>query len=159
MHKIVIIIVVLAAIGFVGSCLYLVAGVSATIPPIKKYEFSGTVDQLLSGIRKYAFADTTVTLKIIDTTGDKNTGYGIEMDIEIKSDKHILIYNLKCEKNNGDYKTDNTLIQLIGAFNKKDHNVGGYGIKGVGVSKMVNEFDTVFLTKLKRQYNMNIIDL
>ncbi|MDB5011376.1 MAG: hypothetical protein JWQ06_2165 [Mucilaginibacter sp.] len=159
MRKLIVIIICFVVIGFIGTCMYFVVGVSSTIPPIKKYEFSGSVNQLLYGINKYTSTNANVTLKITDTTGNKHDGYAIYMDIEIKSEASVIIYNLKCEKDNDDGEADKTLVQLIGAFNERNYKVGGYGINGTGVKKMVNDFELAFLMGLKQQQHMSIIPL
>ena len=96
MHKIILVITGLIVVGFVGTCIYFVGGVSATIPPIKKYEFSGSVDQLLSGIQKFALTDSDITFQITERTGNKQNGYGTYFDIKIKIDTSIMEYNLEC---------------------------------------------------------------
>ncbi len=156
MSKIIYIIPGLILIGFIGICIYFVAGVSSTFPPIKKYEFAGSVNDLLSGIKKYNADNPNVTLIITETTGNKDNGYGIYMDIEIKSVTSDIVYNLECEKNNNDGEAAKTLIQLIGAFNTKNYKIGGYGIKGTGVKNMVKDFDEGFLVKLQKQQKMSI---
>jgi hypothetical protein len=156
MSKIIYIITGLILIGFIGTCIYFVAGVSSTFPPIKKYEFTGRVNDLLSGIKKYNADNPNVTLKITDTTGNKDNGYGIYMDIEIKSVTSDIVYNLECEKNNNDGEAAKTLIQLIGAFNAKNYKTGGYGINATGVKNMVKDFDEGFLVNLQKQQKMSI---
>jgi len=111
---------------------------------------------LISGIKEYTATDPNVSLKITDTTGNKENGYGIYMDIEEKGLTDDMIYNLECEKNNDDGKPAETMIKLIGVFNTKNHNVGGYGIKGTGVKNMVKDFETGFLQNLKEQQKISI---
>jgi hypothetical protein len=156
MRKAIIIIIGLVLIGFIGTCIYFVAGVSATIPPIKKYQYSGSVNQLLSGIKEYSATNPNVSLKITDTAGNKEIGYAIYMDVEVKGLTGDILYNLKCEKSDNDVEPAQTLIQLIGVFNTKNYKIGGYGIKGIGVKSMVKDFDTGFLVDLQKQQNMSI---
>jgi len=151
MRKIILVVIGLIVVGFVGTCIYFVAGVSATIPPIKKYEFSGNVDQLLTGIQKFTSTNSGITFQITDKTGNKENGYGTYFDIKIKIDTSILEYNLECEKSSKRDDTIKTLIQLIGAHNEMNYSVGGYGINGVGVKPMVKDFEIRFLAKLKSQ--------
>jgi hypothetical protein len=156
MRKIIYIIPGLIVIGFIGTCIYFVAGVSSTFPPIKKYQFSGSVNQLLSGIKEYTSIDRNVTLKITDTTGNERNGYAIYMDVEVKGLTGDILYGLKCGKSNDDGEPATTLIQLISAFNAKDYKIGGYGIKGIGVKNMVKDFDTGFLVELQKKQKMSI---
>jgi len=156
MHKIILVITGLIVVGFVGTCIYFVGGVSATIPPIKKYEFSGSVDQLLSGIQKFALTDSDITFQITERTGNKQNGYGTYFDIKIKIDTSIMEYNLECEKSSKGKDVVKTLIQLIGAHNEMNYAVGGYGINGTGVKSMVKDFEIQFLGKLKIQQHIVI---
>lgn len=83
---------------FIGTCIYFVAGVSSTYHPIKKYQFSGSVVQLLSGLKSYSATNSNVSFRITDTTGSKENGYGIYMDVDVKSSQGDILYNLECEK-------------------------------------------------------------
>ena len=150
------IIIGLVLASIIGTCIYFVAGVSSTFPPIKEYEFSGSVDQLLAGIREYTILNPNAKLTITDTTGGKENGYGIYMDVELKKDTSLLLYNLECEKIDQNNNPPKTLIKLIGAFNKHNYKVGGYGIKGIGVKGMIDDFEIEFLMRLKRQKHMTI---
>jgi len=38
-------------ICLIGGCLYFIGGVSATFPPIRTYEYAGSIGQLSSGIK------------------------------------------------------------------------------------------------------------
>ena len=157
MRKTLIIIIGLAIVSVVGVFVYFVAGISAVYPPIKKYQFTGSVDQLLSGIRHYTSTNPNVTLKITDTTGNMTNGYAFYMDVEIKESKRVLLYNLKCEKDGDD--GSKTLIDLIGVFNERDYKTGGYSIKGIEVNNMANDFENNFLPSLKKEERMSIIAL
>jgi hypothetical protein len=156
MRKAIIVIAGLVLMGFIGTCMYFVAGVSSTFPPIKKYQFSGSVNQLLSGIKEYTAINPNVSLKITDTTGNEENGYGIYIDIVVKGLKGDILYNLKCEKSNDDGEPAKTLIHLIGVFNTKNYKIGGYGNEGTGVKDMVKDFDTGFLLDLQKQQKMSI---
>jgi len=159
MRKVSLLIVGLLIVGFAGTCMYFVAGVSAVNPPIKKYEFSGTIDHLIHEIQRYSSIDSNVTIKITDLTGDKKDGYGVYFDVKIKLDTSLIIYKLECEKSNKSTDVSKTLIKLIGAFNDKNYNVGGYGIEATGVKKMVYNFDTKFLTGLRQKQHLAITQL
>ena len=143
--------------GFIGTCIYFVGGVSATGAPIKKYKFSGSINQLLSGIKEYTTINPNVSLKITDTTGNKENGYGIYMDVKVKGSTRETLYNLECEKNNDDGEPPKTLVQLIGAFDAKNYKIGGYGIKGIGVKNMVKDFEAGFLADLRKQQKLSIM--
>lgn len=156
MAKTILVIVGIAIISFIGACIYFAAGVSYTYPPIKRYHFSGNITRLLSGIKEYTVINRNVSLNITDTTGNKKNGYKIYMDIAIQGINGDLVYSLNCEKINSNGKPADTRIQLIGVFNKKNYHIGGYSVKGIGVKEMVNNFDTGFLTGLRKKQNISI---
>lgn len=65
MRKITVIVCGLILLGFVGTCVYFVGGVSATYPPIKKYQYGASVSQFEKAFQHYVslhanFHDVTV---------------------------------------------------------------------------------------------------
>ena len=66
-----------ALICFIAIFIYFAAGVSSTYPPIRQYEYLGTTNQFIDGIRKYASTNSDAAFKITDTTGNKKNGYAI----------------------------------------------------------------------------------
>ena len=66
MRNITLLTIGLIIVCFAGTCMYFVVGVSSTSPPIKKYKYLGSIDQLIHGIQKYSSSDTNVTIKITD---------------------------------------------------------------------------------------------
>ncbi|MFS2187773.1 hypothetical protein ACCC92_13930 [Mucilaginibacter sp. Mucisp84] len=150
MRRVIIVILGLALMGFIGTCIYFVAGVSSTIPPIKKYVFFGNVNSFLLGMQKYAAADSEILFKITDTTGNKQNGYGIYMNLEIRNSNSDIEYNLKCEEKDNE-GIRSTIVKLIGIHDKNNYKLGGYGIEGIGVRQMVSDFETGFLVKLKEK--------
>jgi len=155
MRRVITIILGLALMGFIGTCVYFVVGVSSTIPPIKKYVFSGNVNSFLAGIKEYVATDSDIIFKITDRTGNEQNGYGIYMNLEIRNSTSDIEYNLKCEKKDIE-DGGNTLIKLIGVHDKNNYNVGGYGINGIGVKQMVSDFEMGFLIKLKEKEGISI---
>ncbi len=152
-----IIIAVIAAL-VIGGFIYFVAGVSSVSPPIKQYQYLGTVNQLLSGIQGYASTNPDVNFKITDTVGSRDTGYGIYMDVAIKKNGHDITYHLMCEKNEDNSTIVKTEIHLVLAFDETD-KTGGYQLNGKGVKPLVDSFDTGFLVELRNKQNINITPL
>lgn len=151
-----IIIAVIAAL-VIGGFIYFVAGVSSVTPPIKKYQYLGSVNQLLSGIQGYASTNPNVTFKITDTVGSRSNGYGIYMTIGMKKNGHDITYRLMCEgdDNNSIVKTK---VHLILAFDETA-KTGGYQLNGKGIKPLVDDFETDFLVGLKNKQNLQIIPL
>nr|WP_068886954.1 hypothetical protein [Pedobacter panaciterrae] len=85
-------------VGFISTYVYRVLSISSVYPPIKKYVYSGSANQLITGIREYVSINSNVSFKITDTVGDINTGYATRVDIEIKHQLHYITYNLQFEE-------------------------------------------------------------
>lgn len=148
-------IVVLAIL--IGCFVYFVSGVSAVSPPIKEYQYLGSVNQLIAGMQKYATTNNNVTFKITDTVGSREKGYGIYMTVGIKNNGHDITYRLMSESddNNSIVKTK---VHLILAFDETA-KTGGYQLSGKGVRPLVDSFDTSFLVDLKNKQNITISPL
>jgi hypothetical protein len=145
--KIIIPISIIGLAIIIGFFVYFVSGVSSTYPPIRKYEYNGSLNRFIIGIRKYALTNTNVKFKITDTVGDKDKGYAIYLEIETKTNQDSIEYDLKCEENNSKGNPNLTIISLVEAYNKTQ-NIGGYSKKAKGVDSVANEFELNIL-KLK----------
>ena len=142
-------------LSFVGLCIYFVGGVSATIPPIKKYIFQGNVEQFGKSLEKYASFNPNLKFKISrrDSSNKVDDG-GRDIDIEAqKSDVHIT-YALVCENVEKD-NTINTEIDLVEARDTT-HNIGGYGIKADGMKSLLDYFENDFFAGLKKNQHVII---
>lgn len=155
MQKRTIIILGLILLSFVGVWIYFAAGVSSVHSPIKKYEYLGSFDQLISGIQKYSSANPDVNYKITDTVGNRDNGYTIYMTIEMRSNRRNIMYELKCEKMKSKGEPATTEIKLVGAHDMINKTTG-YKIDDTGVKELVNYFDADFLVPLKTSQNINI---
>lgn len=154
MKKGIIIAVIVALV--IGGFIYFVAGVSSTSAPIKRYEYSGSINQFVTAIKNYASTNPNVSVKITDTVGDRKADYGIYISIDMKINKDSISYNLECEKSDG--ATNKTTIQLVEAYNKT-RITGGYIKDAKGVKPLVDDFESDFLTPLKNKQNINVIPL
>lgn len=154
MRKTILITIGVALIVFIAIFLYFVTGVSSTYAPIKQYEYSGTTDQLITVIRKYASTNSGITFEITDTTGNKKNGYATYMSIEAKN----IEYSLKCEEQNSDSNLSKTIVSLVGAYDKS-RNIGGYSTEAKGISGMIDKFDLNILKPLRNSQNIKITPL
>jgi hypothetical protein len=139
----------------IGAFVYFVSGVSATIAPIKKYQYSGSIDQLINGLRRYASANPDMTFKVTDITGDRFNGYATYMDIKMIKDRHHFEYSLKCEKKNQDNAPATTKAELVFAYDSTS-NSGGYGAGALGIKVLIDNFDKDFLVGLKNNQNITL---
>jgi hypothetical protein len=132
----------------IGGCLYFVGGVSATIPPIRTYNYAGEPAKFQSGISQLAKSDKNITYEITDTVGSEDVGFAFDTEITLKTPTRVIIYQLR-------YQADDsqTKIELIMAYDKT-HNLGGYGIKALGMNDILNVFQRSILTKLEMKENI-----
>ena len=147
----------LSILIFIGVLGYFTSGVSSVTPPIKQYQYIGTVDELISGFKKYSETHANLTFNITDTVGNQDNGYAYYMTIALMKDKHNITYRLKCEQNKGD-KTARTNVDLVLAFDETN-KTGGYQKKSKGVEPLVNNFDVNFLTPLRNSQSIKITPL
>ena len=145
------------AIG-IGLLIYFGASISSTYPPIKKYEYPSTFSQLISAIHNYASIDSAITFKITDTTGYKEDGYAIYLDIETKINRSNIEYDIKCEEHNSNDNLYKTEISLVGAIDKT-LIIGGYSKDAKGIKPLVDEFDLNVIKPLNDNQNIKIIPL
>ena len=140
---------------FIGAFVYFVSGVSETSAPIKKYQYSGSINQLINGLRRYASANPNMTFKVTDITGSRTNGYAIYTDIKMIKDQHHFEYSLKCEKNSEDSAPAITKAELVFAYDSTS-NTGGYGAGAQGIKVIIDNFDNDFLVGLKNNQNIKL---
>lgn len=127
--------------------MYFVGGVSATFPPIKIYNYNGTVQQLDHALNRYVNIDSTVKIKISrrDSSNYNDNG-DRDIVITLKSDAKIIEYGLVCDTNNG----NKTKVNLISAFTQ--YNIGGYSIKSPEVKALSTVFEKKILIPLRKHH-------
>jgi hypothetical protein len=135
-------------LGFVGTCIYFVAGVSAVLPPIKIYDYSGNMVQFLKKIKSVSDSNPNICIMNGETVGNKANGYAYEITIRLKNIDRNIEFNIKYEESDSRSASHKGIINLIGAFDLT-HNLGGYGIDGKGVKDLVNLFEIYILPKLR----------
>ena len=155
MKRATILVSILAFIIVIGGFVYFVAGVSATSAPIKKYQYSGSMSQLITGLRKYASNNPAISFRITDTTGSRADGYAIYTAIEATKNLHQLEYHLRCEESDNNSEATTTKIALVFAYDATN-NSGGYQKNGRGVNVLVDRFDEDFLPGLKKSQNIKL---
>ncbi len=153
--KLIIIIGSILGLVIIISCfVHFVSGVSATYPPIKQYEYSGSFKQLMSNMHNYASVDSNLSVKITDKVGTEKNGYATYVSVDIKSNRSDIEYSIKCEENNSG-KLIKTTISLVQAYNKTQ-NTGGYSREAKGIKPLIDIFDVDFLTPLSNTQHIKI---
>lgn len=149
MRKAPIIITVVLLICVFGTCVYFAGGVSATIPPIRKYNYAGGVAQFRKAVKNFKpdkLSDYNVT--------DDNIR---EMFIHLRKGKDTLEYNILCDQTDDKDVNKGAVIQLVGAFKRNNSFVGGYGIKAVGMKQILYDFENDYLLELKKKQGVVLI--
>ena len=151
------IIIALPLALMLGGFLYVVSRISPGHSGIKRYSYSGGVEEFISHLKNFSKKNSGTSIAITDTTGNVKTNYTVYIDIELKNSKSDLLYGIACTKTE-DSNNKSVLIELVMAYDKI-HNSGGYNKKAKGVEPLVNNFDSNFLTRLKHDENMNVASL
>ncbi|MDB5150418.1 MAG: hypothetical protein JWQ57_4438 [Mucilaginibacter sp.] len=143
MRKIIFIAVGLVLAGFAGRCVYMIACISCTFPPIKTYNYSGSMDQFESAFKAFAILDTDITYQIKQRDSSLvNSARDLTVLLKDKSD--TITYNIVLSKPNKDAK-----VALIGAFDSA-RKTGGYSDDDPAVKQLFNQFKTDFLVRLEK---------
>jgi len=135
-------------IGFIGRCVYMVLCISCTTPPIKTYEYKGSVAQFAISVEKLTLSNNDIEVKISrrDSSNKVDDG-GRDMEIAIKKDTDNVIYGLVCEQD-----AHNTQIEMVSAIKNNIH--GGYSATAPEVKELLNNFENDFLVRLKNQQHV-----
>jgi hypothetical protein len=146
MRNTLIVVVGIVLLGLISVWIYFVGGVSAVYPPIKKYEYVGTTNQLLLDIQQNNLSNTSIVSHITDTVGTKENGYAFYMSIEIKNNEMNVLYDIKCQEENG----EKTEIKLV-SVNDRTNNIVGYQLEDKGVKALVKKFEMYFINPIVLQ--------
>ncbi|MDB5122567.1 MAG: hypothetical protein JWP94_696 [Mucilaginibacter sp.] len=142
----------------IGTCIYLTASVSATLPPIKGYKYEGSVNQFIKGLQTYVAKHPNTSLVDGDIVGDKKTGLAYDITINIGLSTRVLTYDLRYEPANETGDKAITNIKLIGAHDLTN-NTGGYGIKADGMKGLLTDLNLYIFIPLESDQNIRITAL
>lgn len=147
MKKAIIIIISLVLIGFVGKCLYKVACISCTPSAIKKYEYSGGINQIELKFKKFAMLNSDVNLKIsYRDSSDKTNESARDMMIELKNNSKDVVYHIAYIQRKPDKFTS---VYLDDVYDKI-HKSGGNDIDSSSVKSIFDDFKENFLPRLEK---------
>jgi hypothetical protein len=152
---IVITMIIVALIAGIVGLTYSIMGGRAKV--IKAYSYPGSVANFIIQVKSFAEKDSTVIAKTTDTTGTVKIGFEYYMDIELKNNRHDILYTIACENINKGEKTGAS-IELVLAYDKIN-NIGGYNKKAQGVIPLISIFDEEFLKPLSTRQNIKIMPL
>ncbi|MCR8557255.1 hypothetical protein KXD93_06365 [Mucilaginibacter sp. BJC16-A38] len=154
MKKIFLIAFSLILLAVVFACIYFVTGVSYEYPSVKKYEYWGKKNELISAFEKYAQNNRDVVFKIVDTVGNPENGYLIRLNIMLIAETRNIEYSLQFKKD-ANIAPSKIIIELTGAYDKTN-NIGGYIKNAKGVDSLVTTFEHNFLTPIRVQQGIDI---
>jgi hypothetical protein len=133
---------------FFGTCIYFVAGVSSTFPPIKQYKYSRSFKQLKQDLDNLVSVNKNMLYKITDTTGDEKTGHDYYLEVKLINNTDTILYQIAYQTTDYTFKKNIIEIGVIGAFDMV-HDKGGYGYAdGNGVKELLLKFEKEVLTPL-----------
>lgn len=150
------IIIAVIAVLVIGGFIYFVSGITSGNSVIKKYSYSGSVDEFISHVKDLSLKDAAIVTKITDTTGTREKGYTYYISIELKSNGNDVLYSIACESSRN--VASETTIELVMAYDKIN-NIGGYRKEAKGITPLVNNFDINFLTPLQHTQKIEITPL
>jgi hypothetical protein len=149
MKKAVIIFIGVCLAGIMGTCIYFVAGVSATFPPIKTYDYPGRITELKSKLDSLCAVNHNISYVFTDTTGGpkyRNT-YAYYITVYDREPKATFEYAIKYSSTDYHFSDNKTTLSLIMAYDTIRH-VGGYGIDAVGIKPLIINFDKNIMSYL-----------
>jgi hypothetical protein len=150
------IIIAVIVVLVIGGFIYFVSGITSGNSVIKKYSYSGSVDEFISHVKDLSLKDAAIVTKITDTTGTLEKGYTYYISIELKSKGNDVLYSIACESSRN--VASETTIELVMAYDKIN-NIGGYSLEAKGIEPLVNIFDANFIITLKNSQNLKISPL
>jgi hypothetical protein len=147
------IVVGVVLVCLIGRCFYMVACISCTSPPIKVYNYNGSVAQLSKSFQKFVISHPTIRVKI------SRRNYAVEDDgsrdvsIVFTKDTTTTTYDMVCDQDQKEQNVYETHIKLTSAFNNKPF-FGGYGIKADGMKQLISKFNNEFLETLSKEQHV-----
>ena len=149
MKKAVVIFIGICVVSIIGTCIYFVAGVSATFPPIKRYPYPGSFTELKSKLASLCMINHNISYVVTDTTGGPtyHTTYAYYITVYDKGPKATYEYAIKYSLTDYHFSDNKTIVSLIMAYDTVN-NVGGYGITAVGIKPIIENFDKNIMAHL-----------
>ena len=134
-------------LGFLGTCIYFVGGVSATYPPIITYKYWGPTQQFENDLMNLVQSDSNMVYKKTDTVGSVESGFRMYLTIDDKGK----IYDLRYEKTDD----GSTLLKLVG-IHSNNYTKGGYQLGDKGVSELLVNYEKDLIKKLQQRPNVKL---
>ncbi|HEX8376295.1 MAG TPA: hypothetical protein VF602_00655 [Pedobacter sp.] len=140
MKKTLILYVLFSVFLVLGAFVYFVSQFTAVYPPIRKFEYSKSVNYFNNDLRTLTSKRSNISYQLTDTTGSEENGYAHYFNIQVSSPQKNNEFNVafKTEENwKGDKK--NTIC-LIGVYDKIN-KIGGYSKESKGIDRLAKAFE------------------
>lgn len=139
---------------FVGTCIYFVGGVSATVAPIRKYVYEGNINHFGELLKSYCKFHPEMKYQITARdSSNLNVNYR-DIAIDVKEGADSLLFGLDCEES-GKEGAWNTEMDLVEAINITKLT-GGYRAKADGIKPLIDYFERKFVSELNEKQHANI---
>jgi hypothetical protein len=148
-----IILIGLVLIIIIGGFAYFVGGVSATFPPIKKYQYAGTVSQFEKKFNHFVSLHSDLKCEFSRRDSLRYEDGSRDLTIQLTRNGNAIEYSLVCDNDSG--KVVNTELKLVEAYNKTTIQ-GGYSAKAKGIEPLVGYLEDTLLTQFCRNESVTI---
>lgn len=105
---------------------------------------------MIAGIKKLASTDSSISVKITDTTGSIKFDYSIHLTLEIKRINTHFTYDISCKELSNKEKDVTTNLKLVGAFDEIN-TIGGYCRESKDAAFLSNSFEVHILKLLRKK--------
>ena len=123
--------------------IYFVTGISAVYPPMKEYNFSLNVDELVKKIDNIDKDDSNLNFEIKDTTGTTEKGFRYYANLYLKDNTTSYTFNLFYDQSDKEHSK----LGLVGAFDNS-HKFGGYQNNSKDIQKLITIFESRFIDRI-----------
>ena len=145
--KILLVFAIIGVIGIVGI-LWFVHGMTyrAPVNPMKIYEYSGSLNQLISGLKD----NPDITIKNKETVGSSENGYATYMTVVIKYRMYFISYEFRLEEEKKRGKGYVQLVKLLSVGKRTDLTTEELKDAGADVY-LEDDYEPILLDTFKKQ--------
>jgi hypothetical protein len=149
----VIVVSVINSILLIGSIISFVSCGNTPPPPIKRYEYAGDYNQLISKINQFCAGRRDLKFEVTDKIVDQNNRYGIYAIVTTITAGDSVEYGLKFESDPS--KTHSTIISTVKAHNNTP-KLAGYANQARLIKHPPGEFNSKFLVALQKEQRIKL---
>ena len=132
----------------IGRCFYMVACISCTTPPVKTYNYSGSMDQLENGFKNFSIENSNINCEISHRGSSRIAARDVE--IKMRMNNSDIVCNLVIYDFNNNTKLD------IEEIHDTTHKTGGNDADDKNVENLLIEFNKHYLIKFQKDQNVQL---